>query len=83
MKAGGLLGDSKDFGQPSFWNVSQLREREICPEDSKKGLFSENDVLYFRAKNMYLLKVSQGLGDYTKNREPQMMGQKFRQSAHI
>ena len=39
--------------------------------------------IHFEKKNMYLLKVSQGLGDYTKNREPQMMGQKFRQSAHI
>lgn len=82
MKVDGLPGDSRDFGPPSFWNSFQLREREICPEDSKKGLFSENDVLYFRAKNMYPLKVSQGPGDYIKNRERQMMGEQFRQSAH-
>lgn len=70
MKADDLPEGSKYFDPPSIWNIFQLKERKTGPEDSKKVLFSENIVLYFRAENVYPLKVTQRLGEYIKYREP-------------
>lgn len=80
MKADNLPVGGNHFGPPSFWNIFKLKERKICPEDSKKGLFSENVILYFRAENMCHLKVALKLGDYIKSMEAHMKEEKEKKS---
>lgn len=80
MKADNLPEYGKHFGPISFWNIFKLKERIICSENSKRGLFSENVILYFRDENMCHLKVTLGLGDCIKNGEAHMKEEKKKKS---